>query len=93
MSASEPKVITAYTTNGGPGAPPQDGTWTGGGGDAGIWMGGSAIASDHFGRVFFVTGNAGEDRSIKIYLHPDVSLFTRSVNAWSVWLPMHQQAL
>jgi hypothetical protein len=57
MSASEPKVITAYTTNGGPGAPPQDGTWTGGGGQAGIWMGGSAIASDNSGRVFFVTGN------------------------------------
>ncbi|KAH8778289.1 hypothetical protein F5882DRAFT_501593 [Hyaloscypha sp. PMI_1271] len=57
MSASEPKVITAYTTNGGPGAPPHDGTWTSGGGDAGIWMGGSAIASDHSGRVFFVTGS------------------------------------
>lgn len=57
MSASEPKIITAYTTNGGPGSPPQDGTWTGGGGDAGIWMGGSAIASDNSGRVFFVTGN------------------------------------
>jgi hypothetical protein len=36
---------------------------------------------------------AGEDQSIKIYLHPDVSLFTRSVNAWSIWLSMHQQAL
>jgi hypothetical protein len=57
MSASEPKIITAYTTNGGPGSPPQDGTWNGGGGDAGIWMGGSALASDHAGRLFFVTGN------------------------------------
>jgi hypothetical protein len=52
------KVLSAYTTVGGPYAPPQDGTWNGGGGGAGIWMGGAALASDNSGRLFFSTGNA-----------------------------------
>jgi hypothetical protein len=52
------KVLSAYVTVGGPYAPPQDGTWNGGGGGAGIWMGGAALASDNSGRLFFATGNA-----------------------------------
>jgi hypothetical protein len=58
MSASSGKLLTAYVTSGGAAAPPQDGTFNGGGGGSGIWMAGSAIASDQAGRVFFVTGNA-----------------------------------
>lgn len=57
MDAKKGNLVTAYSTSAGAGAAPQDGTWSGGGGGAGIWMGGSAIASDHSGRVFFVTGN------------------------------------
>jgi hypothetical protein len=57
MDASTGQVSTAYVTSGGPGSPPQDGTWNGGGGGSGIWMAGSPIASDESGRVFFVTGN------------------------------------
>lgn len=51
------KFVTAYSTAAGPGSRPQDGTWSGGGGAAGIWMGGAAIASDNSGRIFFATGN------------------------------------
>jgi hypothetical protein len=51
------KFVTAYATSGGPGAPPQDGTWNGGGGCCGVWMAGVPIASDNSGRIFFVTGN------------------------------------
>lgn len=58
MSTNTGKVITSYVTSGGPGSPPQDGTFNGGGGGAGIWMAGSAIASDQSGRLFFATGNA-----------------------------------
>jgi hypothetical protein len=58
MSASTGKLITSYTTSGGVGSPPQDGTFNGGGGGAGIWMSGAAIASDQSGRIFFATGNA-----------------------------------
>ena len=54
--------VTSYTTSGGPGAQPQDGTWNGGGGGAGVWMGGSALASDGFGRIFFNTGNGFRQR-------------------------------
>jgi hypothetical protein len=57
MSASSGKLLTSYVTSGGVGSPPQDGTWNGGGGGAGIWMAGSAIASDQSGRIFFATGN------------------------------------
>ena len=51
------KYVTGYATSGGLGAPPQDGTWTGGGGGCGIWMSGMPISSDNSGRIFFVTGN------------------------------------
>lgn len=51
------KYVTGYVTSGGPGAPPQDGTFNGGGGGSGIWMSGAAIASDNAGRLFFATGN------------------------------------
>jgi hypothetical protein len=51
------KYVTGYVTSGGPGAPPEDGTWNGGGGAAGIWMAGAAIASDNSGRLFVATGN------------------------------------
>ena len=56
------KYLTVYVTAGGPGAPPEDGTWTGGGGGAGVWMSGTAIASDNSGRLFFATGNGGGTR-------------------------------
>ncbi|OCK77470.1 WSC-domain-containing protein [Lepidopterella palustris CBS 459.81] len=51
------KYVTGYTTSGGPGSIPEDGTWTGGGGGCGVWMSGAAIASDNSGRIFFATGN------------------------------------
>jgi hypothetical protein len=54
---TEGEFATAYVTSGGPGAPPQDGTFNGGGGGAGIWMGCSPIASDESSRIFFATGN------------------------------------
>jgi hypothetical protein len=56
------KFVTAYATMGGPGAQPQDGTWNGGGGGAGVWMGGSAIATDGQGRIFITTGNGFRQR-------------------------------
>ncbi|KAH8649429.1 hypothetical protein BGZ60DRAFT_499074 [Tricladium varicosporioides] len=34
-----------------------NGTWNGGGGGAGVWQSGSALASDNSGRLFFATGN------------------------------------
>lgn len=57
MQANTGKFVTAYATEGGPGAPPEDGTWTGGGGGAGIWQSGAVLASDNAGRLFFATGN------------------------------------
>jgi hypothetical protein len=51
------KYLTGYVTMSSPEAPPQDGTWAGGGGEAGVWMAGSAVASDNSGRLFFTTGN------------------------------------
>lgn len=51
------QFVTSYATMGGANAQPQDGTWNGGGGGAGVWMGGAAIASDRSDRVFFTTGN------------------------------------
>lgn len=50
-------VRTAFVTEGGPHASPEDGTWTGGGGKAGIWMSGMGLATDSPSRLFFVTGN------------------------------------
>ncbi|OBT48309.1 hypothetical protein VE00_01254 [Pseudogymnoascus sp. WSF 3629] len=50
-------VRTAFVTEGGLHANPEDGTWTGGGGKAGIWMSGMGLASDNPSRLFFVTGN------------------------------------
>ncbi|KAK3327788.1 WSC domain-containing protein [Cercophora scortea] len=58
MRASNGAFVTAYSTNGGDRSPPQDGTWTGGGGGCGIWQAGSILASDDPSRLFFVTGNA-----------------------------------
>ncbi|KAK0125522.1 hypothetical protein ONS96_009359 [Cadophora gregata f. sp. sojae] len=55
--STQGKFLSAYSTSAGPGSRPQDGTWTGGGGAAGIWMGGAALASDNSGRLFFATGN------------------------------------
>ncbi|KAH7330380.1 hypothetical protein BKA65DRAFT_565638 [Rhexocercosporidium sp. MPI-PUGE-AT-0058] len=61
MQTNTGKLMTAFTTVGGPGAPApatsQDVTYNNGGGGAAIWMGGSAIASDQAGRIFFATGN------------------------------------
>jgi hypothetical protein len=50
-------LATAYATSGGTNAPLEDGTFNGGGGGCAVWMGGSAIASDNSGRIFFATGN------------------------------------
>jgi hypothetical protein len=36
MSSTSGKLITAYAMSAGPGAPAQDGTWTGGGGGRGV---------------------------------------------------------
>lgn len=57
MRANTGTFVTAYTTEGGPSAPPQDGTFQGGGGGSGIWMAGGMMASDNAGRLFFTTGN------------------------------------
>lgn len=57
MKASTGSLITAFSTSAGVRANPQDGTWTGGGGGAGIWMGGSILASDNPTRLMFATGN------------------------------------
>ena len=57
MSASSGSFLTAYSTSAGTRAPPQDGTWNGGGGGCGIWQGGSVLSSDNAGRLFFATGN------------------------------------
>ncbi|KAF8853802.1 hypothetical protein BDZ45DRAFT_748247 [Acephala macrosclerotiorum] len=51
MSTSR-KFVTAYATVGGAGTPAQVGTWNGGGGAAGVWMAGSAVASDNFWTSF-----------------------------------------
>jgi hypothetical protein len=34
------KFLSGYSTSAGAGAPPQDGTWNGGGGGCGVWMAG-----------------------------------------------------
>lgn len=61
MQTNTGKLMTAFATVGGPGSPApatsQDITYKSGGGGAAIWMGGSAIASDQAGRIFFATGN------------------------------------
>ncbi|KAH9222596.1 WSC domain-containing protein [Leptodontidium sp. 2 PMI_412] len=61
MQTNTGKLMTAFATVGGPGSPApataQDVTYNSGGGGAAIWMGGSAIASDQAGRIFFATGN------------------------------------
>ncbi|PMD15274.1 hypothetical protein NA56DRAFT_349943 [Hyaloscypha hepaticicola] len=51
------RLETAYATSGGANAPLEDATFNGGGGGCAVWMGGSAIASDQSGRIFFATGN------------------------------------
>ncbi len=58
MRASDGAVVTAYSTYVGSLAPEPDDTFTGGGGGAGVWMGGDSITSDEAGRVYFATGNA-----------------------------------
>lgn len=35
--STQGNLLTAYTTTGGPGSQPQDGTWDGGGGGGGVW--------------------------------------------------------
>lgn len=57
MQASTGAFVTAYSTSAGARSNPQDGTWNGGGGGAGIWMGGSILSSDNPTRLFFATGN------------------------------------
>ena len=58
MQTNTGKLMTAFATVGGPGSPAPGGEdYKGGGGGAAIWMGGSAIASDQAGRIFFATGN------------------------------------
>jgi hypothetical protein len=52
------EYLTGYATSGGPNAPPQDGTWDGGGGGCGVWMAGMPLVSDNPDRLFFSTGNA-----------------------------------
>ncbi|KAF8421833.1 WSC domain-containing protein [Tirmania nivea] len=51
------EVKAMFSTESGHAAPPQDGTWNGGGGGAGIWMGGFGFTSDNTNRLFYVTGN------------------------------------
>lgn len=50
-------VKAVFATESGAFAPPQDGTFAGGGGGAGIWMSGMSLSSDSPSRLFFVTGN------------------------------------
>jgi hypothetical protein len=57
------QCLTGYVTGGGPGAPPEGGTWTGRGGEKGIWVAGTAIASDSSDRPYFVTGNGWGTRA------------------------------
>lgn len=61
--STDGSFITSYATMGGTGAQPEDGTWNGGGGGGGVWMCGSAIASDTSGRIFFTTGNGLKRRT------------------------------
>jgi iron transport multicopper oxidase len=50
-------VTQIYATEGGPGARPEsDDLLHGNGGQAGIWMGGMAPATDDASRIFFTTG-------------------------------------
>ena len=51
------QLEATYATSGGANAPLEDGAFNGGGGGSAVWMGGSAIASDQSGRIFFATGN------------------------------------
>lgn len=49
------RIVTYFSTEITPFSPAQDGTFEGGGGEAGIWMGGMGLASDGNNRLFFVT--------------------------------------
>jgi hypothetical protein len=51
------QLEATYAMSGGANAPLEDGAFNGGGGGSAVWMGGSAIASDQSGRIFFATGN------------------------------------
>ena len=51
------EVKATFATESGAFAPPQDGTFAGGGGGAGIWMSGMSLSSDSPSRLFYVTGN------------------------------------
>ncbi|MCJ1408115.1 hypothetical protein MMC19_002188, partial [Ptychographa xylographoides] len=59
VDVNQQKIVTQFATESGPLAE-QTNIWNdnGGGGQAGIWMGGMALSSDS-GRLFFVTGNGG----------------------------------
>ncbi len=61
--STDGSFLTSYATMGGAGAQPEDGTWNGGGGGGGVWMCGSALASDRSDRIFFTTGNGLKRRS------------------------------
>lgn len=50
-------INAIWTTISGPDSPPQDGTWFGGGGEAGVWQSGRPMASDRPDRFFLATGN------------------------------------
>jgi iron transport multicopper oxidase len=52
------QYLTGFSTNAGPASPPQDGTWTSGGGGAGVWQAGAVITSENSSRLFFATGHA-----------------------------------
>ncbi|KAH8153854.1 uncharacterized protein LAJ45_01621 [Morchella importuna] len=52
-----PKINAIWTTVSGPDSIAQDGTWHGGGGEAGIWQSGRSMASDGADRFFVATGN------------------------------------
>ncbi|KAI9774328.1 MAG: hypothetical protein M1840_004222 [Geoglossum simile] len=51
------EVKAVFTTESGSFAPPEDGTFNGGGGAAGIWQSGMGFSSDSPNRMFLVTGN------------------------------------
>jgi iron transport multicopper oxidase len=51
------EVKTVFITESGSFAAPEDGTFNGGGGGAGIWQSGMGFSSDNPNRMFFVTGN------------------------------------
>jgi hypothetical protein len=51
------KLVSLFSTYGGDSTVAPAGLWQGGGG-CGIWMAGTALASDNAGRLYFSTGNA-----------------------------------